>query len=179
MTIITATKESQKSMTPSYTEYIRAGTIKRKFIDPTSKGGFLSLVMFTLALLLPGQVLAATRWVDPAATSLPPGTGCGTKAGYTTIQAAVNAAAPGDHINVCPGTYIEQVTIPAGKDNIRLRSTRQWEAVIKAPAVMVPDPFINLAFTIVRVAGAQNVTILGFTIAGPGPGACGSLHHGV
>jgi len=99
---------------------------------------------------------------------------------YTSIQAAVTAAAPGDHIDVCPGTYVEQVVIPAGKDNIRLRSTRRWGAIIKAPAVMAP---VNGKFTILRIAGAQNVTILAFTITGPGtaafPGNCGTLHYGV
>lgn len=33
------------------------------------------------------------------------------RAAYTSIQAAVNAAHPGDYIRVCPGTYPEQVTI--------------------------------------------------------------------
>jgi len=147
--------------------------------SPASKGCFLTTMLLAFSVFLPGHAWAATRWVDATALGPAPGTGCGTKAGYTTIQAAVNAAAPGDQINVCPGTYTEQVTIPAGKDNIRLRSTRRWEAVIKAPAVMVPDPFPNLAFTIVRIADAQNVTILGFTITGPGPGGCGTLHYGV
>ena len=41
---------------------------------------------------------------------------------YLTIQAAVNAAGPGDRIKVCPGEYREQVTIPAGKDGITLYS---------------------------------------------------------
>jgi pectin methylesterase-like acyl-CoA thioesterase len=50
---------------------------------------------------------ATTRWVDPAAASSPPGTACGTSAGYSTIQAAVNAATPGDTIRVCAGTYPE------------------------------------------------------------------------
>jgi pectin methylesterase-like acyl-CoA thioesterase len=39
---------------------------------------------------------------------------------FTTVQAAVTAANPGDHIKLCPGTYTEQVKIPAGKDNISL-----------------------------------------------------------
>src|SRR6266480_399433 len=92
---------------------------------------------------------------------------------YTSIQLAVTAAQPGDHIDVCPGTYNEQVTIPAGKDNIRLRSTRQWEAVIKAPPAMVVPK------AIVRVNGARDVTILAFTITGPVIGVCDGIRYGV
>jgi nitrous oxidase accessory protein NosD len=40
--------------------------------------------------------------------------GCGGQA-YSTIGAAVSAAASGDTIMVCPGTYRELVTVPAGK----------------------------------------------------------------
>ncbi|HEY2936457.1 MAG TPA: hypothetical protein VGJ25_07645 [Gaiellaceae bacterium] len=29
---------------------------------------------------------------------------------YVTIEAAVDAAQPGDAVKVCPGTYVEQVT---------------------------------------------------------------------
>jgi parallel beta-helix repeat protein len=34
-------------------------------------------------------------------------------------------------------------------------------------------------FSIVRITMAQNVSIVGFTITGPGPGPCGTLHYGV
>jgi parallel beta-helix repeat protein len=88
----------------------------------------------------------------------------------------VDASAPGDRINVCPGTYPEQVTVPAGKNNLRLISVQRWQAVIKAPPVMVPDAG---EFEIVHVAGATNTSIIAFTIAGPGPGPCGTLHYGV
>jgi nitrous oxidase accessory protein NosD len=47
--------------------------------------------------------------------------GCGGGA-YPTIGSAVNAAAPGDTIDVCPGTYRELVTVPAGKP-LTLRGT--------------------------------------------------------
>jgi parallel beta-helix repeat protein len=71
------------------------------------------------------------------------------------------------------------VRIPSGKDNIELRSVVHWQAVIKAPPVMTVDSMTSPTFTIVRIAGAKNVTLLAFTITGPGPGPCGSLHFGV
>ena len=45
---------------------------------------------------------AATLVVDDDKVQCP-------DAGFTSIQAAVNAANSGDRINVCPGTYREQV----------------------------------------------------------------------
>jgi parallel beta-helix repeat protein len=120
---------------------------------------------------------ATTRWVnddDPnGGLYAPPGTSCNNP-GYSTIQLAVNASASGDRINVCPGTYTEEVTIPAGKNNILLRSVQSWAAVIKAPAVM-----LGPTKSIVRVSGAWGVTILAFTITGPGGTGCDSLRYGV
>src|SRR6266849_6614761 len=126
----------------------------------------------TPALASPG-----TLWVnddDPnGGLYVAPGTSCDDP-GYPTIQSAVNAAAPGDRINVCPGTYTEEVTIPAGKDNILLRSVQAWAAIIKAPPVM-----LGPTKAIVRVTGASGVTILAFTITGPGGTLCDSLRYGV
>jgi parallel beta-helix repeat protein len=96
---------------------------------------------------------------------------------YTSIQAAVDDAGPGDRIKVCPGTYQEQVTIPSGKDGLTLYAKVPWQAVIKAPPVMV---FPN---SIVTVDGSHNVTIRLFTITGPFtvPGCAASIdrHTGV
>src|SRR3989449_852746 len=92
---------------------------------------------------------------------------------YATIQAAVDAAVPGDKIKVCRGTYMEQVTIPAGKDGLTLFAEAAFHAVIKAP------PFMTGPMAIVRVNGAQNVTIRHFTITGPGVGECNSIRYGV
>jgi hypothetical protein len=91
---------------------------------------------------------------------------------YTRIQDAVNAAQPGDRIVVCPGTYPEQVTIPAGKDRISLISQKIWKAIIQAPTPMLPPN------AIVRVNGAKDVGITAFTIQGPGQ-VPGELHYGV
>ena len=134
------------------------------------------------------QALGATRIVGPP--SCP-------KATYSTIQAAVNAASTGDRIRVCPGTYAEQVSIPAGKNNLTLESMQHWAAVIQAPtAIGAPSTIAsrngpqNIAGVhvpavlsspkaIVRVNGAQNVTIKDFTIQGPGDGGCDSLEYGI
>jgi parallel beta-helix repeat protein len=137
------------------------------------------VVMLTCACLAASSTsvsAATTHWVndnDPNGDRTPPGQSCNDP-GYPTIQSAVDAAAPGDRINVCPGTYTEEVTIPAGKDNILLRSVRFWAAVIKAPPVMLGE-----TKSIVRVNGARGVTIFAFTISGPGGGPCDSLRYGV
>lgn len=85
-----------------------------------------ALVIGLLVLSSAGQVLAqpATRWVndnDPNGGGYaPPGTSC-EDPGYSTISAAVVAASPGDTINVCPGTYTENVTI--NKSTLTIKST--------------------------------------------------------
>lgn len=127
--------------------------------------------ILTLTLLL--VVFGATQaFAGPKITVDDDGQQC-PNAQFTTIQAAVNAAASGTEIVVCQGTYTEQVTIPSGKNNLTLRSDKPLAAIIKAPASM-SDPK-----AIVRVAGAQNTTLRGFTITGPGGGGCDSIRWGV
>jgi hypothetical protein len=121
---------------------------------------------------------AVTRWVNvnrPPGTP-PTGTSC-TKPGFVSIQQAVTASLPGDTINVCPGTYTEQVIVPPGKDNLTIQSVTLLAAVIQAPPTVQFD-FVN-SKSIVRITTSRNVTLLGFTITGPGPGPCDSLRFGV
>jgi parallel beta-helix repeat protein len=92
---------------------------------------------------------------------------------YYSIQDAVNAASPGATIKVCAGTYTEQVTIPAGKDDLTLYSVPDLQAIIHAPLAFVGHK------AIVWVNGAQNATIRHFTIEGPGSGGCDSIEEGV
>src|SRR5262245_8255342 len=51
---------------------------------------------------------------------------------YSTIQAAVNAAASGDTINIANGTYTEQVTIPSSKTNLRIVGASQTGVNLQA-----------------------------------------------
>jgi parallel beta-helix repeat protein len=131
---------------------------------------FRKCLLVTMFILMAGILLASSEqaFAGPKIT-----VGNCKNAQYSTIQAAVNAAAPGSDIVVCAGTYVEQITIPTGKDNLTLRSDQPLTAIIKAPAVLTGGK------AIVDVAGAHNVTIRGFTITGPGGGGCDSIRYGI
>jgi hypothetical protein len=124
------------------------------------------------ALLGVGPLLTPTSATDGMLIVDDDGLDCPNR-NYPTIQLAVDNAQPGDKIKVCRGTYIEQVTIPAGKDGLTLFSEGAFQAIIKAPPVMVDEK------AIVRVSGAHNVTIRHFTITGPGGTTCHSIEYGV
>jgi parallel beta-helix repeat protein len=111
-----------------------------------------------------GQAAAATLEVDNDRVECK-------KAPFTSIQAAVTAASPGDSVKVCPGTYTEQVRIT--KDKLKVFSRNPQEATIKAPAVMT-DPK-----AIVEIAGGSDVSVRDFVITGPGGGPCDSIRFGV
>jgi hypothetical protein len=94
---------------------------------------------------------AATRWVSPNAFGPAPGTSC-TIAGYVTIQGAINAANAGDTVNVCPGTYVENITI--NKANLKVSSTAGFSVTIVRAAV------VNSVVTVTGI----NASIAGFTL---------------
>src|SRR5262249_17079322 len=87
---------------------------------------------------------------------------------YTSIQAAVNAAHPGDTLRVAPGTYAEQVVINKDLQLVGTGPTRAPTAVIIAPSTaLTPDDFGLLA--LVRIRAGANVRITDSTVTGPGP----------
>ena len=91
---------------------------------------------------------------------------------FSTIQAAITAANSGDEILVFPGTYPEQVTIPAGKDNLTIRSQTPQAAIITPP----PGGLVgNLSIVTIN---AQCTRITGFTITGPSTFQ-GNLRNGI
>lgn len=110
---------------------------------------------------LDARVVPAVFFVDDDKTQRP-------DAQFTSIQAAVDAAAAtkgGDTIQVYPGTYTEQVLIQGTKLNgLELRSVEPLGAVIQAPGTLAGAP------AVVRVTGAKDVTVDGFTISGPAAG---------
>jgi hypothetical protein len=124
--------------------------------------GFALVAASLLAFAAPAG--AATQTVDDDHVQCP-------DAQFTSIQAAVQAAAPNDTVQVCAGTYQETVTVD--KPGLKLFSTPRQAAVIKAPPII---PTLTGAIVDVTATG---VSLQRFTITGPGGGPCNSLRYGV
>jgi len=97
---------------------------------------------------------------------------------FATIQDAVNAATPGSHVLVCPGTYPEQVTInkPLTLRGVRLSSASG--ATIVAPAGGVQPNTTSLSsgnplIAQLLVDSTQDVRISNLTVDGSNNGLSG------
>jgi hypothetical protein len=101
---------------------------------------------------------------------------CSSGGQYSTIQAAINAAGPGDTINVCAGTYAENLDVT---QSVTINGAGQGQTIIE-PATSNPGTgcgdgsAIDCREDVMRV-GANNVTIQNLTVNGDNP----SLHSGV
>lgn len=111
---------------------------------------------------------AATLVVDPDACA-PPSTN------YCTIQAAIDAAAAGDTINVVAGTYVEQ---PLITKNLTLAGAGS-ATIIKAPATLTVR-FTTSApqYSVLAVVGA-NATVRDLVIDGDGRGNSANKFSGI
>ncbi|QYZ78745.1 hypothetical protein E2N92_04525 [Methanofollis formosanus] len=105
--------------------------------------GIICLILLTL-LIAPAA--AATLYVDDD----------GGEGVYTTIGAAVTAAADGDGIIVKDGTYTENVQV----DKLLCICSENGAGAVTVTAASPAKPVFNLA--------ANGVTVEGFTVCGPG-----------
>jgi len=128
--------------------------------------GALSAIALT-ATVASATALPKTLWVSPSPAVAGGGSSCA-KPGYNEIQAAVNAATSGSTINVCAGTYTEQVAITkslavigSGSPTIVMPatpadSTTACDTAFDAIAAPDQDGVV--------VCGAVNVTLQGIKV---------------
>jgi hypothetical protein len=126
-----------------------------------------SLGLLSATLSVGALLLAAACGADPAGAStntirVPQDRG--------TIQAAVDAAAPGQTITISGGTYTEEVVID--KD-VELRGAGVDTTVIKSPNSLTPygvhHPDGRLLTAIVRIGHGAHVRMSRLTVSGPIP----------
>ena len=142
-------------------------------------------LVVVLCLTLAG--IFVVRYVNAASTLYvnPDGVCGGNFPCFTTIQAAINAASPGDTIQVAAATYAEQINVNKALTLLGPNAlinpntgTRVAEAVIIPTA---SDP-LNPSFTgplVVRLS-ANGITFKGFTVDGDNPALnSGVVYNGV
>ncbi|MFG2292617.1 nitrous oxide reductase family maturation protein NosD [Streptomyces sp. NPDC048603] len=95
---------------------------------------------------------------------------------YSTIQAAVDAAAPGGRITVRPGVYREQVVID--KD-VSITGYGRQKTTILAPRTLATGSDGDTS--IVEIRNGASASMSGLTVSGPGSGTCdeGALGSGI
>jgi parallel beta-helix repeat protein len=97
---------------------------------------------------------------------------------YRTIQAAVNAAKPGDTIALAAGRFTQQVTI---RKRLTLKGASVNSTTVSAPSSPAPGPLASLR-SIVTVVGGAHVAISNLTVTGPRAPSCASpsdLNEGI
>ena len=105
------------------------------------------------ALALPAAASASTtRLVDDDGVQCPTAT-------FTSIQAAVTASSPGDKVKVCDGTYIETVTVPTGKNNIKIFADHNGGPTIQNPPLHTDGSIVEI--------DAKAILFRGFNVQGP------------
>ena len=103
---------------------------------------------------------------------------------FKTIQAAINASAPGDVVEIIDAaTYPEQVTIDSTKNELTLTSSNPtalnkprvvWQDLVHVHPATVAEAKIDSMINFdqngaLRILGAKNVTINGIAVDGGGP----------
>jgi hypothetical protein len=153
----------------------------------TGLAAALSLIGAAAAILPAQAALAASHvlWVSHAATVGGTGLNCD-KPGYNTIQSAIDAAPSGGTIDICGGTYTEQLQITS---SVTLDSV-QGKATVQLPATPADDTTscdtaINTQYTVsdqdgISVCGDITVSMRGIIVDAAWPvNTCSDALYGL
>lgn len=142
----------------------------RRIAGSTALGRGLALAAALFGSMSLASAARASSWSSPSTWTVCPGAGPGSPysdiqnainqhRNEATIQAAVNAAMSGDTIEVCPGTYPEQVVINGKQLNVYGPSTgviRNWSPLQFPPGSFPPGQAIIMPGALL-VANASDV----------------------
>src|SRR5262245_23478375 len=119
-----------------------------------------------VVLLTPPVAWAATRVVD--ADGFGTASDCDAASpAFSSIQDAVNAAAPGDTIFICPGSYDEQVVVTT--DNITIQGSGAGSTILQPTAVVVNSTGVLIPFPVAAIIVFHDVvggTVRDLTVDG-------------
>lgn len=121
--------------------------------------------LLILSCILSTPALSASLYVSPSGA----GAECLANNPCASIQAAINAAAPGDTVNIAAGEYRENVTVPPGKNKLHIRGAGEdTTKVVSAGGNAVPKEAppgvpIDVVFDII----ASDVTLEKLSIEHP------------
>lgn len=105
---------------------------------------------------------------------------------FSSIQAAVTEAAPGDAVFICPGVYNEQVVVTTNNLEIRgagVASTVLRPAVVTAKTTTITTPVPVPVLPILLVSGVAGVSVTQLSVdgsladSGGGFSSCGFIPH--
>jgi len=122
----------------------------------------LAAVCGLLAVLALFQQASATECVETNGAG-----GC-----FSTIQAAVDAADPGEKVSVRSGIYFENVVVPPGKDGIQIVGAGSRKKVVLDPDAPNTGPGIVIQSmdVVVRNLTIQNGQSAGISVEAGNPG---------
>jgi hypothetical protein len=125
-----------------------------------------TIFLFTAAVMFASRTSAATLTVDDDRVQCP-------NAGFTSIQSAVNAASANDKINVCPGTYREQVKVTKPLTIEGIEVANQHLSLIMPNGVIANSTSTatgNPIAAIILVDGTERVTLSHLAVDGANNG---------
>jgi hypothetical protein len=128
----------------------------RRFL-PRFSVGLVIAALWLGTVAAPVAAAGTVRWVDDNAGADGGPAACAT-AGYTSIQAAIDASHSWDTVYVCPGTYVEQLDVNV--KGLLVKSRPRHGAHIVAPATM-DDVYGEVALVTLEAWGAR---LVGFDI---------------
>ena len=137
------------------------------------------------ALAAPAAASATTLWVSEAPTVAGNGTSC-TKPGFNKIQSAIGAAAAGSVIDICSGTYVEQLQVTEG---LTLKAAGAG-VTVQLPAspqnstttcdTEIPSPQYEPNQDLLAICTSGTVTIQGLKFEAKWPaGTCYDSEYGI